>query len=184
MAMMIKTNRLQIQPLEDLDVRPLSLLFAEASVTDHLALARMNQTAARLFASEFVYCSLSEFHHQQSGVMSVKLQTEQQFLGYAGLRPLPDRTTALELTYAIAPSHWSRGLATEAADAVINWGFETVADLKEVVALSRHENPASIRVLEKLGLEGHGKTARYYGEELMLFSCGRDRCTDAKAGLA
>ena len=83
--------------------------------------------------------------------MSVKLQTEQQFLGYAGLRPLPDRTTALELTYAIAPDHWGRGLATEAADAVINWGFKTIAGLKEVVALSRHENPASIRVLEKCG---------------------------------
>jgi len=184
MAMMIETNRLNLQPLIDLDVQPLSLLFVEAAITDHLALAAMNQTAARLFASEFVFCSLSEFRHQHTGVMSLKYRTDERFVGYAGLRPLPDRTRALELTYAIVPDYWGDGLATEAGEAVINWGFDTISDLKEVIALARDENPASIRVLEKLGLERQGKTERYYGEELVLFSCGHNRRTSTKACLA
>lgn len=184
MAMKINTDRLLLAPLQDLDVQPLSLLFAEAAFTRHLALAQMNATAARLFASEFVFCSLTEFEHQRTGVMSVRRQTDHHFLGYAGLRPLPDRTTALELTYAIAPTFWGDGLATEAARAVINWGFDAIPDLNEVVALSRGENPASIEVMKKLGMEDLGTTERYYGEELMLFSRRRDRHAGRKTGLA
>jgi RimJ/RimL family protein N-acetyltransferase len=183
-TMLIETKRLSLRPLVDLDVQPLSLLFAQEAFTHYLALERMDVTGARLFASEFVFSSLSEFSHQHTGVMSVRRRKDDTFLGYAGLRPLPDRTSAMELTYAIAPAQWGAGLATEAAGAVIDWGLANISGLREIIALSRTENPASIRVMEKLGMKDQGKTDRYYGENLVLFSCGRDRDGCVQASLA
>ncbi len=173
-GMLIKTERLQLRPLDDRDVQSLSVLFVQENFTRFLALENMELTAARLFASEFVYCSIAEFQHSNTGAMAVVTAANQEFLGYAGLRPLPDRTSALELTYAIDPLRWSEGLAAEAAAAIVNWGFRSFETLHEIIALARDDNPASIRVMQKIGLEPQGRTDRYYGETLALFSRRRD----------
>lgn len=57
----------------------------------------------------------------------------------------------IELTYTIKPAYWGQGLATEAARAVLKWGFETLS-LRQIVAVTSPTNRASQRVLEKLGM--------------------------------
>ena len=56
----------------------------------------------------------------------------------------------LTLGFALAPEAWGRGLATEAAEAIINAGFALTAAI-EILASVRVENGASRRVLEKCG---------------------------------
>jgi ribosomal-protein-alanine N-acetyltransferase len=51
--------------------------------------------------------------------------------------------------YAIVPQYRGRGLATEAAAAVLDWAERHDID---VYASVRPPNPASVRVLEKIGL--------------------------------
>ena len=85
--MTITTTRLQIRPLQDIDVGPLSVFFEDDRITAHLALENMNTTAARLFASEFVYSSQTEFQRDKTGVMALLGRNEENLLGYAGLRP-------------------------------------------------------------------------------------------------
>lgn len=63
---------------------------------------------------------------------------------------------AVELPWAIAPTHWNRGLATEAARAAIAWAAEL--GLAEAVALIVPGNLPSRRVAEKAGLELDGTT--------------------------
>ena len=56
-----------------------------------------------------------------------------------------------EIGYALARSHWGRGLMTEAADAVIDWGFRR----RQLARISSHadiRNRRSWRVMEKLGM--------------------------------
>jgi hypothetical protein len=48
------------------------------------------------------------------------------------------------------PTHWSRGLATEAATAVLAYAFDTLA-LPEVLATTDDGNHLSLRVLTRLG---------------------------------
>ncbi len=60
-----------------------------------------------------------------------------------------------ELGYSIARDHWGKGLATEAARAVIDWAFQTQA-LAKVFVVTDSRNRQSWRVLEKLGMKREG----------------------------
>jgi ribosomal-protein-alanine N-acetyltransferase len=57
----------------------------------------------------------------------------------------------VEVGWSISPEHWNKGLATEAARASLDWGFEQVG-LDEIVSFTMVENGASRRVMEKLGM--------------------------------
>lgn len=60
-----------------------------------------------------------------------------------------------ELGYAIGRAWWGRGYATEACQALIKHGFE-VLQLERLVAHAMVRNPASSRVLEKVGMQPIG----------------------------
>jgi RimJ/RimL family protein N-acetyltransferase len=60
-----------------------------------------------------------------------------------------------ELGYWIGVPHWSRGYATEAARAALHYGFETL-QLERIFASHFRHNPASGRVLKKLGMRHEG----------------------------
>ena len=57
----------------------------------------------------------------------------------------------IEIGYWLAPDYWGKGLATEAAQAVMRYGRDTLG-LRQIVAVAQPENKASIRVLKKLGM--------------------------------
>lgn len=57
---------------------------------------------------------------------------------------------AVEAGWAIAPSHWHRGLATELGAAAIDVA-ERDLGLRELVSFTLPDNAASLRVMEKLG---------------------------------
>ncbi len=57
-----------------------------------------------------------------------------------------------EVGYGIARSHWGSGYATEAARASMDWAF-TRFPLQRFIATADARNGASLRVMEKLGME-------------------------------
>jgi len=61
-----------------------------------------------------------------------------------------------EIGYSIARVSWGRGLATEAARAVITQAFEVYPQLSRVRAMADVRNVRSHRVLEKLGMVREG----------------------------
>ena len=67
-----------------------------------------------------------------------------------------------ELGYELSREHWGKGLMVEAAEAVIDWGFET-RRLEKIFAQADARNSRSLRVMEKLRmtregvLRSHGK---------------------------
>jgi [ribosomal protein S5]-alanine N-acetyltransferase len=69
--------------------------------------------------------------------------------GVVGLTP-EDGTDGAELGYWLAKPHWGRGLMTEAAGAVLSFGFDSL-HLSRITSGYLEENFASGRVLEKLG---------------------------------
>jgi ribosomal-protein-alanine N-acetyltransferase len=56
--------------------------------------------------------------------------------------------------YNVGRAYWNRGYVTEAATAVLDYGF--VAGLHKVTATADARNLASIRVMEKLGMTREG----------------------------
>jgi RimJ/RimL family protein N-acetyltransferase len=79
---------------------------------------------------------------------------DDRLVGAVALHPVPRHRRA-ELGYWIGVEHWGQGYATEAAAAVLGFGFETLG-LNRIEAHAFPENPASARVLEKLGFRLEG----------------------------
>ena len=85
-----------------------------------------------------------------------------RLVGSCGLQLKP--AGAIEMGYWVARADWNRGFATEAGEAVID--IARTLRLPGIEAAHFVDNPASGRVLEKLGFRDTGLTATRY-------SCGR-----------
>lgn len=83
------------------------------------------------------------------GRLAVELKSEGRFIGFTGLKYLPD-LDEVDLGYRFMRAYWGKGLATESAKASLNLGFKELG-LKRIIALTLPENEASIHVLNKLG---------------------------------
>jgi RimJ/RimL family protein N-acetyltransferase len=75
-------------------------------------------------------------------------------LGGVGLTVAPRHRRA-ELGYWVGVPHWNRGYCTEAARAVVAFGFD-ILGLHRIEAHHFTRNPASGRVMQKLGMRLEG----------------------------
>ena len=83
------------------------------------------------------------------------LKQSQTIIGFCGLKYLAD-LDAVDVGYRFLPQYRGRGFATEACTASLDFGFSTLR-LDEIIGLVRPENVASIRVLEKAGMQSDGE---------------------------
>lgn len=84
----------------------------------------------------------------------IALRASGQIIGAIDLRLEPENRAA-DLGYAIHPAHWNRGYVTEAARAVVEHGFEAL-NLNRIHAHHFAANPASGRIMEKIGMKREG----------------------------
>jgi RimJ/RimL family protein N-acetyltransferase len=82
------------------------------------------------------------------------------FYGAVGLTLHLEHDRA-ELGYWVGRPFWGRGYATEAAAAVLTWGFATLG-LHRIHARHFVRNPASGRVLLKLGMRREGTAREHF----------------------
>ncbi len=87
--------------------------------------------------------------------LAIILRAEERLIGNCGLRLEADGPGKAEIGYELAPGYWRRGLATEAAHAMIDFGFGELR-LHRISAWCIAENVGSARVLEKLGMRQEG----------------------------
>lgn len=99
-----------------------------------------------------------------------------EWAGYAGIRdatttsmpeqnaddpPLPPWEEMIELRYGVAEAYWGRGIAKEAAEAVMQWAASE-RDVRRFIAETEKGNGRSGRVLEKMGFS---RSATNYWQE-------------------
>jgi RimJ/RimL family protein N-acetyltransferase len=89
----------------------------------------------------------------------VRREAPDALIGSASLRCYP-RARRAELGYWLGAASWGRGYATEAAGALVDYGFRELA-LERVYAQVLEGNAASCRVLDKLGLIEEGVRRRH-----------------------
>ncbi|MCA8985198.1 MAG: GNAT family N-acetyltransferase [Planctomycetaceae bacterium] len=58
----------------------------------------------------------------------------------------------VEIGWRLRPDYWGQGLATEAATAVMEFGFRRWR-FPRLISVAQPENKASLRIMEKLGME-------------------------------
>jgi ribosomal-protein-alanine N-acetyltransferase len=97
--------------------------------------------------------------------LAIETRAEGHLIGNCGVRLTAPGSRVADIGYELAPDEWGRGYATEAARAIVAFGFETLG-LHRIAATCVADNVASAHVLEQLGLrrEGHlREVARYKG---------------------
>jgi RimJ/RimL family protein N-acetyltransferase len=83
-------------------------------------------------------------------------RTDLQLIGQAGLQLTDREPGEAELMYALNRRYWGLGYATEAARALLDFGFAELK-LHRIWAKCVAENLASTRVLEKLEMRQEGR---------------------------
>lgn len=91
-------------------------------------------------------------------VWAVTWRGQDALLGVVGLSPAADGTSG-EFGYWLGRPHWGQGITTEAARAVVTFAFGTLG-LERLTSGYFEDNPASGRVLAKLGFTAAGRSLR------------------------
>jgi len=89
------------------------------------------------------------------GLWLVIYRSVRMVVGAVGYQAPPDATGAVSIGYAIVSAHRRRGLATEAASALIDRAFAD-PHIGCVQATCSSDNTPSIKLLTKLGFALHG----------------------------
>jgi ribosomal-protein-alanine N-acetyltransferase len=117
--------------------------------------------AVQAFVEMFIECQAQDPRY--SFQLAVVLKATQQLIGNCGIRKQSLDSHQADIGYEFAPEHWGKGYATEAAQAVVEFGFSTMG-VHRVWASLVADNTGSAHVLEKLGmqLEGRLRDAEYF----------------------
>ncbi len=88
--------------------------------------------------------------------LAATLKSTNQLIGNCGIRMRSPEAHEGDIGYEFSPDHWGRGYATEAAGAMLAFGFVELR-LHRVWSWCIAENAASARVLEKIGMRREGR---------------------------
>ncbi len=152
-SFILDSSRLLLRPPEDRDAAAITR-FMEWDVVKNLSRAPHPYTEehARVFLG-----------HQDEGrakgsdfVFAVTRKEDGALAGMCGVHL---RETGFEIGYWLGRPHWGRGYATEAAAEVLGFAFRNLRAAR-VEAGWFHDNPASGRVLAKLGFRPDGAGQR------------------------
>lgn len=97
------------------------------------------------------------FENEASATFAIVLRDLNELTGAIGLIPEWQFNKA-EIGYWVGKPYWNQGYATEAASAMLEYGFERIR-LNKIVARHLVRNPSSGRVMEKLGMSLEGTLA-------------------------
>ncbi len=145
--MRIETERLVIRPFLESDAHAYAAIAADPDVMKHTG-----EGLPQSFDSskDYVLRCIRSYETRGYARYAVCLKAENGLLiGFCGFM---DDNGELEFGWRYGKPYWGRGYATEAAMAVLDYALQTPA-IPRIVCLCESENIASIRVIEKLGME-------------------------------
>jgi RimJ/RimL family protein N-acetyltransferase len=195
--MLFETPRLILRPYDpddDNDVADAYAIYADPEVVRYLSgqvVPDVETQRSRLRERRAFYAELNN----RTGVWAIVPRATRRVVGTVLLKQLPrstpefehgtsasrafvgsinpaDLTDDYEVGWHLARAHWGNGYATEAARALLDYGF---ADLKldTIYAVVNPANAASIRITQRLGMTPLGRTRKYYNAEVELFRADR-----------
>lgn len=150
---MIETERLILRPPTADDLPWILAHMNTPAVMRHLGGVRLDATVAERFASD-----IADVAETGSGRWIVWLRGEECRVGRCGLFRMSSEAApeALcwqpEIGWTLAERYWGQGYASEAARAVLDYGFDALG-YSVIYSQTSASNAASTRLMERLGLE-------------------------------
>ena len=141
--MELLTKRLRLRPCREADLETLATTIGEPAVNDWICNLPSPYTLAD--ARNFMRRTAA-LEKGWEGI--VALRDSGTLIGGVRLTMVSDEEA--DLGYWVARARWGRGYATEAATALLEWGFRELA-LQRVIASTLPGNRPSQKVLRRLG---------------------------------
>lgn len=149
MTTILETERLILRHLVMDDLDELYALYCDPEITKYIPDAPRSREEAQ---EELEWHMHGHPRHPELGLWATIHKATGRFIGRCGLLPWKiDGQQEVEVAYAIARGYWGQGLGSEAARAILQYGFEEL-NLSRLICLIDEENIASQKVAEKIGM--------------------------------
>jgi [ribosomal protein S5]-alanine N-acetyltransferase len=149
----LETAQLIVRPYQREDIPSLVRLAGAREVA--ATTLRIPHPYTEQHAHEYLDTCQSEAATGPVSRFAITLRNTGEFLGGIGFRLELDHHRA-ELGYWLGVPYWGHGYATEAARAMLDYGFDALG-LYRIYASHVAGNPASGRVLLKIGMKYEGR---------------------------
>jgi RimJ/RimL family protein N-acetyltransferase len=151
---MIQTSRLQLRQWQPSDYAPFAVMCADPIVMEYFpALLTTDQSNA---LADKIQAKIAD---QGWGLWAVEIRETGAFAGFVGLHrpayPLPF-APCVEVGWRLDKPFWGQGYATEAGNAALEFGFNTLK-LDEIVSFTAVPNVRSQAVMQRLGMINTGE---------------------------
>jgi RimJ/RimL family protein N-acetyltransferase/mannose-6-phosphate isomerase-like protein (cupin superfamily) len=170
------TARLVLRPFNLSDAPLLQRLAGDFSIAD--TTAAIPHPYPDGAAETWINTHKEEFACNRMLALAVTIKETGVLAGCVSIMNIDSMSSSGEIGYWIGKDFWGRGYCTEAASAIMKYGFEEI-DLNRIQGKHLVRNPASGRVMQKLGMKKEGylrqtfvKWGRY--EDCVLYAILRD----------
>lgn len=149
----LKTARLVLRPFTAADAPRVQQLAGDHKVAD--TTATIPHPYPDGAAEQWIAGHGETFEKGKGVTFAVTLAKGGELLGAISLLGISRDHGRAEIGYWMGVPYWGKGYCTEAATAVVTYGFETLG-LHRIMAHHLTRNPASGRVLAKIGMVREG----------------------------
>ncbi len=156
----LETQRLILRHQLPTDLDDLWALYSDPEITKHIPDAPRTRQETK---EELEWHMNGHPKNPQLGLWATIHKATGEFIGRCGLLPWTiDGENEIEVAYTIARTYWRQGFGTEAAQAILDYGFDTLF-LSRLICLIDPKNIASQRVAEKIGMHFEKESRDEYG---------------------
>lgn len=181
----LETERLSLRRLLPHDLDSLFALYCDPEIRRYFPEGTLTYAETK---QELEWFLNGHPAHPELGLWATIHKDTSQFIGRCGLIPWTiDQTLEVEVAYLLAKPYWRQGLGTEAAQALVRYGFEQL-HLSRLIALIDPEHQASIRTAQKAGfafereIEMQGMRTSVYARSKAQFAQPLGRSIPIKRG--
>jgi RimJ/RimL family protein N-acetyltransferase len=180
----LDTARLRLRPFTLDDAARVTLLAGDREIAANTA--SIPHPYEEHMAGEWIGSHRTRFEIGEGVVFAVTLRSTEELVGTVGLEIRAEHKRA-ELGYWVGRPYWGQGYCTEAAAAVLKYAFE-VLGLERVYAMHFKRNPASGRVMQKVGMRHEGELRRHFQkwnepQDVEIYGILRDEFNGSRSGV-
>jgi [ribosomal protein S5]-alanine N-acetyltransferase len=148
MHLIFTTPRLYLRQFTEADTALVLALNSQPEVTQYLhePLLQTEADALRIITQHIL-----PQYALNLGRLATFINNTNEFIGWCGLKYRPE-LEEVDLGYRFLPQYWGKGYATEAAQHTLQYALYNL-QLKRVTGRAHTENKASLKVLEKIGMQ-------------------------------
>lgn len=149
----LETQRLILRDFVESDWPMVHKYTSDREVVHYLTFGPNSEEDTKNFLQREI--SLQGEEPRQHFALAVTLKAQKQLIGACRISTIDTDKKAGSIGYCFTKQFWVQGYATEAALAVITFGFQKLG-LHRIFANCHPANIASARVLQKIGMQQEG----------------------------